>query len=325
MTRTLGSSGIEVSTIGLGCNNFGRKGTRTEDQAGTDAVIHAAIDHGITLFDTADIYGFGHNESLVGRFIRGKRQQLVIATKAGIVRSETDPNLRGVDNSPAYLQRQCEASLRRLGTDHVDLYYLHRIDPATPLEESIPAMARLKREGKIGGIGLSNVTLQTVREAHAIHPIRAVQNEFSLFTRADQAALVPALADLGIAFVPYSPLGRGMLTGAIETQALAPNDFRRNLPRFADEAMAQNARLVAALQDIARARDATPAQVALAWVLRQGPHVIPIPGTRRIRYLDENLAAGDIALTDDEATQLQRIFDPDAVTGQPYPDMSFMR
>ena len=321
--RTLGD-GPHVGAIGFGCMGMSEFYGATDDEQSLATLGHAFAS-GVTLFDTADIYGFGHNESLVGRFIRGKRQQLVIATKAGIVRSETDPNLRGVDNSPAYLQRQCEASLRRLGTDHVDLYYLHRIDPATPLEESIPAMAKLKSEGKIGGIGLSNVTLQTVREAHAIHPIRAVQNEFSLFTRADQAALVPALADLGIAFVPYSPLGRGMLTGAIETQALAPNDFRRNLPRFADEAMAQNARLVAALQDIARARDATPAQVALAWVLRQGPHVIPIPGTRRIRYLDENLAAGDIALTDDEATQLQRIFDPDAVTGRPYPDMSFMR
>lgn len=224
------------------------------------------------------------------------------------------------------LNRHCEASLARLGTDHVDLYYLHRIDPATPLEESIDALARLKAAGKIRGIGLSNVTLGTVRAAHQVHPITAVQNEFSLFTRTDQSTLVPALAEMGIAYVPYSPLGRGMLTGALPTpQALPADDFRRNLPRFADEAMTANARLVAALQEIAGERGVTPAQIALAWVLRQGKHVIPIPGTKRIRYLDENLAAADIRLSDGEVAGLQLIFDPKAVKGEPYPSMSFMR
>jgi aryl-alcohol dehydrogenase-like predicted oxidoreductase len=321
--RKLGDGPL-VGTIGFGCMGMSEFYGATDDDQSLATLEHA-FNAGVTLFDTADIYGFGHNESLLGRFIRGKREQVVVATKAGIVRSETDPALRGVDNSPAYLVRQCEASLRRLGTDHVDLYYLHRIDPATPLDESIDALGKLVRDGRIGGIGLSNVTLETVRAAHAIHPIRAVQNEFSLFTRADQDTLVPALADLGIAYIPYSPLGRGMLTGALQHTALAADDFRRNLPRFEDEAMQTNARLVAALQAIAGRRGVTPAQVALAWVLRQGSHVIPIPGTKRIRYLDENLSAAEIALSDEEAAELQQIFDPAAVAGLPYPNMSFMR
>jgi aryl-alcohol dehydrogenase-like predicted oxidoreductase len=321
--RKLGD-GPQVGAIGFGCMGMSEFYGATDDDQSLATLEHA-FDAGATLFDTADIYGFGHNESLLGRFLRGKRDRIAVATKAGIVRSETDPALRGVDNSPSYLARQCEASLRRLGTDHVELYYLHRIDPATPLEQSIDALGRLVREGKIGGIGLSNVTLDTVRAAHAIHPIRAVQNEFSLFTRGDQDVLIPALAGLGIAYIPYSPLGRGMLTGALKQTALAPEDFRRNLPRFADDAMQTNGRLVAALQAIAGRRGVTPAQVALAWVLRQGPHVIPIPGTKRIRYLDENLAAADLVLSEDEAGELQQIFDPAAVAGMPYPNMSFVR
>ena len=321
--RKLGD-GPEVAAIGFGCMGMSEFYGATDD-AESLATLEHAFESGVTLFDTADIYGFGHNESLVGRFIRDKRDRLAIATKAGIVRSESDPTLRGVDNSAAYLTQHCEASLKRLGTDHVELYYLHRIDPATPLEVSIGTLARLKAAGKIGGIGLSNVTLETVRAAHRIHPVRAVQNEFSLFTRADQATLIPALAEMGVAYIPYSPLGRGMLTGAILPQSLPDGDFRRNLPRFADDAMAQNARLVAALQEIAAGRGATPAQVALAWVLRQGSHVIPIPGTKRIRYLDENLAAAGLALSDAEVATLQDIFDPGAVRGDPYPNMSFMR
>jgi aryl-alcohol dehydrogenase-like predicted oxidoreductase len=321
--RKLGD-GPWVGAIGFGCMGMSEFYGATDDQQSLATLEHAFA-AGVTLFDTADIYGFGHNETLLGRFIRGKRDRLVIATKAGIVRSQADPALRGVDNSPAYLVRHLEESLQRLGTDHVDLYYLHRIDPATPLEESLAALGRLVRDGKIGGIGLSNVTLQTVRAAQAIHPIRAVQNEFSLFTRTDQEALLPALAAMGIAYVPYSPLGRGMLTGSLKPQDLAADDFRRNLPRFAGDAMATNARLVAALQSIAAGRDLTPAQVALAWVLRQGSHVIPIPGTRQVRYLDQNLQAAKVALSDDEAAELQRIFDPDAIAGDPYPNMSFMR
>lgn len=313
-----------VGSIGFGCMGMSEFYGATDDEQSLATLEHA-FRAGVTLFDTADIYGFGHNESLVGRFIRGKRDRLVIATKAGIVRSKEDPALRGVDNSPAYLRQHCEASLSRLGIDFIDLYYLHRIDPATPLEDSIGALAKLKTAGKIRGIGLSNVKLDTVRAAHGIHPITAVQNEFSLFTRNDQSTLIPALRDMGIAYVPYSPLGRGMLTGALAPQALPADDFRRNLPRFADDAMAENARLVAALQEIAGARGVTPAQVALAWVLRQGPHVIPIPGTKRIRFLDENLAAADLTLSEDEVSTLQRIFDPEAVQGQPYPDMSFLR
>ena len=204
-----------MGAIGFGCMGMSEFYGATDDDQSLATLEHA-FDAGVTLFDTADIYGFGHNESLLGRFVRGKRDRVVLATKAGIVRSQADPALRGVDNSPAYLARQCEASLRRLGTDHVDLYYLHRIDPATPLEQSIGALARLVREGKIGGIGLSNVTLETVRAAHSIHPISAVQNEFSLFTRTDQDTLLPQLAALGIAYVPYSPLGRGMLTGSLQ-------------------------------------------------------------------------------------------------------------
>jgi aryl-alcohol dehydrogenase-like predicted oxidoreductase len=321
--RKLGD-GPEVGAIGFGCMGMSEFYGATDDDESLATLEHAYA-AGVTLFDTADIYGFGHNESLLGRFIRGKRDRLTIATKAGIVRSQADPALRGVDNSAAYLTRHCEESLARLGTDHVDLYYLHRIDPATPLDESIGTLARLKAAGKIRGIGLSNVTLETVRSAHRIHPVTAVQNEFSLFTRTDQAELVPALADMGIAYVPYSPLGRGMLTGALNDAALPADDFRRNLPRFADDAMAQNTRLVAALKDIAADRGATPAQIALAWVLRQGKHVIPIPGTKRIRFLNENLAAAAISLSSEEVASLQRIFDPDAIRGQPYPNMSFMR
>ena len=321
--RRLGDGPL-VGPIGFGCMGMSEFYGATDDEQSLATLEHAFAS-GVAFFDTADIYGFGHNESLLGRFVRGKRDQLVLATKAGIVRSKEDPSRRGVDNSAAYLTQQCEASLARLGTDRVDLYYLHRIDPATPLEDSIGALAKLKTAGKIRGIGLSNVKLETVREAHRIHPITAVQNEFSLFTRNDQSELIPALSEMGIAYVPYSPLGRGMLTGALEPRALPADDFRRNLPRFADEAMTRNARLVAALQEIAGVRGVTPAQVALAWVLGQGRHVIPIPGTKRIRFLDENLAAADVLLTEEEIVRLQQIFNPDAIQGEPYPDMSFLR
>jgi aryl-alcohol dehydrogenase-like predicted oxidoreductase len=321
--RKLGN-GLEVGAIGFGCMGMSEFYGETDDAQSLDTLAHA-FDAGVTLFDTADIYGFGHNEQLVGRFIRDKRNRVVVATKAGIVRVQEDPTRRGVDNSPEYLTRHCEASLARLDTDHVDLFYLHRIDPATPLEESIGTLARLQEAGKIRGIGLSNVTLETAVAAHRLHPLTAVQNEFSLFTRADQDRLLPELARLGIAYVPYSPLGRGMLTGGAQAGSLAQDDFRRNLPRFAPDAMAQNRRLVAALESMAQRRGATPAQVALAWVLAQGPHVIPIPGTKRIRYLDENLAAVGIRLEADEIAALQAIFRPDAVSGDPYPDMSFLR
>lgn len=321
--RKLGN-GPQVGAIGFGCMGMSEFYGATDD-AQSLATLEHAFEAGVTLFDTADIYGFGHNERLVGQFIRGKRDRVVIATKAGIVRSESDPTRRGVDNSPGYLRQHCDESLARLGTDHVDLFYLHRIDPRTPLEESIGTLARLIEAGKIRGIGLSNVTLETVLAAHRIHPLTAVQNEFSLFTRADQDRLVPELARLGIAYVPYSPLGRGMLTGPNASTELAADDFRRNLPRFAPEALEQNRQLVAALEPMAARRGATPAQVALAWVLAQGDHVIPIPGTKRIRYLDENLAAARIRLEPDEIASLQAIFRPDAVSGDPYPDMSFMR
>lgn len=321
--RKLGN-GPQVGAIGFGCMGMSEFYGATDD-AQSLATLEHAFEAGVTLFDTADIYGFGHNERLVGQFIRGKRDRVVIATKAGIVRSESDPTRRGVDNSPGYLRQHCDESLARLGTDHVDLFYLHRIDPRTPLDESIGTLARLVEAGKIRGIGLSNVTLETVLAAHRIHPLTAVQNEFSLFTRADQDRLVPELARLGIAYVPYSPLGRGMLTGPNASTALAADDFRRNLPRFAPEALEQNRQLVAALEPMAARRGATPAQVALAWVLAQGDHVIPIPGTKRIRYLDENLAAARIRLEPDEIASLQAIFRPDAVSGDPYPDMSFMR
>src|SRR5690606_17625074 len=233
--RKLGN-GPQVGAIGFGCMGMSEFYGATDD-AQSLATLEHAFEAGVTLFDTADIYGFGHNERLVGQFIRGKRDRVVIATKAGIVRSESDPTRRGVDNSPGYLRQHCDESLARLGTDHVDLFYLHRIDPRTPLEESIGTLARLVEAGKIRGIGLSNVTLETVLAAHRIHPLTAVQHEVSLFTRADQDRLVPELARLGIAYVPYSPLGRGMLTGPNASTALAADDFRRNLPRFAPEAL----------------------------------------------------------------------------------------
>ena len=324
MERHKLGNGPEVGAIGFGCMGMSEFYGETDDAQSLETLAHA-FDAGVTLFDTADIYGFGHNERLVGRFIRDKRDRVVIATKAGIVRVQDDPARRGVDNSPAYLTEHCEASLARLGTDHVDLFYLHRIDPATPLEESIGTLARVREAGKIRGIGLSNVTLETVLAAHSIHPVTAVQNEFSLFIRADQDRLLPELARLGIAYVPYSPLGRGMLTSGSQPGSLADDDFRRNLPRFAPEAVARNRRLVAELETMARRRGVSPAQMALAWVLAQGDHVIPIPGTKRVRYLDENLAAAEIRLQADEIAALQAIFRPEAVSGDPYPDMSFMR
>lgn len=281
---------------------------------------------GITLFDTADTYGLGHNESLLGRFIEqggpDRRQQMVVATKFGIVR-QAGQYERRIDNSPAYLRAACEASLRRLGLERIDLYYCHRRDPAVPIEEVVGAMADLVAAGKVGAIGLSEVSVSTLRRAHAVHPVAAVQSEYSLWSREPEQGLLAACAELGTAFVAYSPLGRAFLTATVDTAQLADNDFRKHNPRFAGEAEAHNRQLVAALGGFAEARGLSNAQVALAWLLHKAPHVIPIPGTRRIAYLESNAASAAMALSADEMAWLDRLFDPAAVAGARYPEAGF--
>lgn len=315
--RTLGAGGPGVSAIGLGCMGMSEfYGPR--DDAGSLATLAAALDHGIDFLDTADTYGLGHNEKLIGGFLKGRRERVTIATKFGIVR-EPGRYDRRIDNSPGYITRACDASLRRLGVETIDLYYLHRRDPGVPIEEAVGAMARLVAAGKVARLGLSEVSVETLRRAHAIHPIAAVQSEYSLWSREPEAGMLAACAELGIAFVAYSPLGRAFLTGTVAgTEGLAQNDFRRASPRFQGEALDRNLALARALADFAAQRGATPAQTALAWTLAKYPHVLPIPGTKRVHYLVENAAAADIALSAAEVSTLDRVFTPEAVAGERY-------
>jgi aryl-alcohol dehydrogenase-like predicted oxidoreductase len=297
------------------------------DDGASLRTLARALELGVSLFDTADTYGFGHNEALLGRFIAeggaARREQMVLATKFGIVRAEGQYERR-IDNSPAYIRSACEASLRRLGVERIDLYYCHRRDPAVPVEEVVSTLAALLREGKIGAIGLSEVSAQTLRRAHAVHPIAAVQSEFSLWSREPVHGMLATCAELGTAFVAYSPLGRAFLTGALSVEQLADNDFRKNNPRFIGEAGQSNRQLVAALSEFAATRHVSSAQVALAWLLNSYPHVIPIPGTRRIAYLESNAAAADIHLDAHELAQLDTLFDPQRVAGARYPDAGFV-
>ena len=315
-TRQLGGSGLTVSAMGFGC--MGLSGAYgAADEGASIATITAAVEHGVTLFDTGDFYGNGHNERLVGRALAPVRDRVAIATKTGVIRR---PDGMSLDGSPAYLRQACEASLERLGTDRVDVLYLARRDPKTPIEESVAAMAELKAEGKIGAIGLSEVSAATIRRAHAEHPIAAVQLEYSLTERSPEGDVLPTLRELGIALVAYSPLGRGLLGGGLRSAAdFADNDFRRLTPRFQGENLERNLTLVDALAAIAAERGVTPAQLALAWVCSRGEDVIPIPGTRSAERLAENLAATGIELTADELERLDTALPAGAAAGERYP------
>jgi aryl-alcohol dehydrogenase-like predicted oxidoreductase len=282
------------------------------------SVIHRALDLGVNFFDTADMYGVGRNEELVGRALSGKRDRAVIATKFGNVRAP-DGRYLGISGSPDYVRQACDASLKRLGIDTIDLYYQHRVDPATPIEDTVSAMAELVRHGKVRHLGLSEAAPETIRRAHAVHPIAALQTEFSLWTREPAEETLTLCAELGITFVAYSPLGRGFLTGAFKSpDDLAQDDWRRNHPRFQGENFGRNLELVRVVQETAKKNGVTAAQLALAWVLAQGDHIVPIPGTRSIHRLEENAAAADTVLSDAELEQLERILRTIEVAGQRY-------
>jgi aryl-alcohol dehydrogenase-like predicted oxidoreductase len=330
-TRTLGSAAhgtaLTVSALGLGCMGmsefYGASSAPGSDQERESvATIQRALDLGVTLLDTADMYGPHTNERLVGRALAGRRDEVVLATKFGIVR-DGDGTTRSVDGRPEYVRAALDGSLQRLGVDHVDLYYLHRVDPRVPIEDTVGALAEAVRAGKIRHIGLSEAGAATIRRAHAVHPVTAVQTEYSLWTRDVEAEVLPTLRELGIGLVPYSPLGRGMLTGAIASAAdLAEGDFRRANPRFAGAAFDANRALVDQVQALAAERGVTAAQLALAWVLAQGDDVVPIPGTRRVRYLEQNVGAVDVRLTGEDLAALAAAVPPEAVAGDRYPDMS---
>lgn len=324
--RQLGSNGPWVSAIGLGCMGFspGFYGPVNDEQS--IRTLHRALDLGVMFLDTAEIYGRGHNEELLGRGIRGRRDQVFLATKFGIARAwnERQPGMRQVDGRPETVRRSIEGSLKRLGVDHVDLYYQHRIDLEVPVEETIGAMAQLVGEGKVRHLGLSEASAQTIRRAHKVHPITAVQSELSLWSRdVDENGVFAALRELGIALVPYSPLGRGFLSGELRSaNDLPQGDFRRTLPRFAPENFERNLQIVARVRALAEKRSATPAQVALAWVLARGDNVVPIPGTTRIERLEENVAALNLELSQAELAALDTM--ADSVRGTRYADMSWV-
>ncbi|MCD0260545.1 aldo/keto reductase [Xanthomonas melonis] len=321
-TRTLGRSGPTVSALGLGCMGMSAFYGDRSDEAASIAVIHRALDQGISLLDTADMYGPHTNEILVGKAIAARRHDAFLATKFGIKLDPADRSVRGIDGSPAYVRSACEASLRRLGVDHIDLYYQHRVDPAVPIEDTVGAMARLVEQGKVRFLGLSEAAPETIRRAHAVHPITAVQTEYSLWSREpEDNGVFATVRELGIGFVPYSPLGRGFLTGAIASpQDFEADDYRRHSPRFQGENFARNLQLVEQVKAIAADKGITAGQLALAWVLAQGQDLIPIPGTKRSSYLDENIAALEVALMPDELARIDAIFPPQVAAGLRYPE-----
>ena len=321
LKRRLGSN-LEVSAIGLGCMSMsGTYGTEFDD-AESRATLHRAVELGITLFDTADVYGPFANESVVGHGLRDVRDQVVLSTKFGFVRDSTGRNY-GYNGTPAYVRQSCDLSLQRLGTDRIDLYWQHRLDPDTPIEETVGAMAELVAAGKVGHIGLCEVGPETLRRAHAVHPVAAVQSEYSLQSRDVENGIRQTCRELGIGFVAYSPLGRGLLTGAI-TQAsdLAADDWRQSSPRFQGDALERNLALVEASREVAAELGCSLAQLALAWVLAQGDDVVPIPGTKRRTYLEQNVAATELVLSARQLARLAELVPPDAVQGDRYADMS---
>ncbi|MCU1314579.1 MAG: aldo/keto reductase family oxidoreductase [Acidobacteriaceae bacterium] len=316
--RKLGTQGLEVSELGLGCmgmSEFYGPG----DQFESLATIDRALELGVTFFDTSDIYGPFTNEELVGRALLPHRSKVQIATKFGIVRKTEDPKFRAMDSSPAYVRSACEASLRRLGVETIDLYYQHRVDPKTPIEETVGAMARLVEEGKVRYLGLSEAGPETIRRAHRTHPISALQTEYSLWSRDPEEGILPTVRELGIGFVAYSPLGRGFLTGQIKRyQDLAPDDFRRTSPRFQGENFDRNLELVRKVQEMAARKGVTASQLALAWVLAQGEDIVPIPGTKRRNYLEENVGAVNVKLTQEDLAMLDALAPHGAAAGGRY-------
>jgi aryl-alcohol dehydrogenase-like predicted oxidoreductase len=311
---------LTVSSLGLGCMGMSQSYGVQGDDAESIATVHAAIDAGCTFIDTADVYGDGANEELVGQALAGRRDEVVLATKFGFKRSRpSDPMPNVVDGGPEYARSALDASLRRLGVDHVDLWYLHRRDPQVPIEESVGAMAEAVQAGKVRYLGLSEVSGDTVRAAHAVHPISAVQSEWSLWTRDPESGVLPTLRELGIGFVPFSPLGRGFLTGQITSpDDFEPDDMRRGMPRFSGDNFQRNLDLVEKVRSMAADKGITAGQLALAWLLAQGNDVAPIPGTKRRSYLAENLGAVDVTLTPEELAALDEAFPPEAVAGQRY-------
>jgi aryl-alcohol dehydrogenase-like predicted oxidoreductase len=319
--RTLGSEGLEVSAQGLGCMGMSEfYGTRDEDEA--VATIQRALELGIFFLDTADMYGPFTNEKLVGRAIADRRDGVVIATKFGNERSE-DGGFLGINGKPEYVRKACDASLQRLGVDHIDLYYQHRVDKTVPIEETVGAMKELVEQGKVRHLGLSEASPETIRRAHAVHPISALQTEYSLWTRDPEDAVLPTVRELGIGFVAYSPLGRGFLSGAIiKPDDLAEDDFRRHNPRFQGENFQKNLELVDRVREIADEKDVTPGQLALAWLLSQGEDIVPIPGTKRRAYLEENAAAAEIELKEEDLRRIDEAAPAGGAAGDRYPDMS---
>ena len=322
--RTLGGQGLEVSAQGLGCMGMSEF-YGTADEAEAVATIHRALELGVTFLDTADMYGPFTNERLVGRALAGRRDEAVVATKFGNERSE-DGGFLGINGKPEYVRKACDASLERLGVEHIDLYYQHRVDKTVPIEETVGAMAELVEQGKVRFLGLSEASPETIRRAHAVHPISALQTEYSLWTRDPEDEVLPTVRELGIGFVAYSPLGRGFLSGAISSpDDLAEDDFRRRNPRFQGENFRKNLELVDRVREIAAEKDVTPGQLALAWLLSRNPahpDVVPIPGTKRVRYLEENAAASEISLSEEDLDRIEDAAPAGATAGDRYPDMS---
>ncbi|MEA2499034.1 MAG: hypothetical protein QOH26_1439 [Actinomycetota bacterium] len=321
MTVKLGTQGLEVSRIGLGCMGMSEfYGARDEDEA--LKTIRRALDIGVTFLDTADMYGPFTNELLVGRAIKDRRDETVVATKFGNVRGENGERL-GIRGDAEYVKKACDASLERLGIEHIDLYYQHRVDPETEIEETVGAMKELQEAGKIRFLGLSEAAPETIRRAHAVAPISALQTEYSLWSREPEDEILPTVRELGIGFVAYSPLGRGFLSGQIKSiDDLAEDDFRRYGPRFQGDNFDRNLQLVEQIEKIAAEKGVTPAQLALAWVLHQGDDIVPIPGTKRVKYLEENAAAVEIKLSPEELQRIEDVFPKGAAAGERYPDMS---